>query len=345
MLRADVDLAPPLSDAQLIDALHGGLPLIDRPFADIAGRLGLSEEMLIQRLHGLLTSGMLSRFGPLYQIERAGGRFVLAAIAVPESRFDEVTDRVNAWPEVAHNYRREHELNMWFVVATERADEVDTVLAGIEADIGLPVLAFPKEREFFVELRLPVEGGPVLRLGAQEAAPALARSVARDGVGTTLSLNEFDRALIAATQGGLPLVERPYEAVGAMLGVLGAVVRETLARMLAKGVVRRIGAVPNHYRLGFSANGMTVWDVDDAQVDALGEQVGALPGVSHCYRRPRRLPQWRYNLFAMLHGRSREEVELAAQQIRAMLGDACRAHAILYSSAILKKTGLRLKES
>jgi DNA-binding Lrp family transcriptional regulator len=160
-----------------------------------------------------------------------------------------------------------------------------------------------------------------------------------------MALSEFDRELIAATQSGLPLVARPYEAVGAMLGVSGERVSERLGQMLAEGLIRRIGAVPNHYRLGFTANGMTVWDVDDERVDALGAAVGALPGVSHCYRRPRALPVWPYNLFAMLHGRSREEVEQQAQEIAAMLGDACRAHDILYSTAILKKTGLRLSES
>jgi siroheme decarboxylase len=103
--------------------------------------------------------------------------------------------------------------------------------------------------------------------------------------------------------------------------------------------------VPNHYRLGFTANGMSVWDVDDARVDELGARIGELPGVSHCYRRPRRLPVWPYNLFAMLHGRSREEVEQQAQEIASMLGGACRAHDILYSTAILKKTGLRLTDS
>lgn len=158
------------------------------------------------------------------------------------------------------------------------------------------------------------------------------------------TLTDFDRALIAATQAGLPLVPRPYEAVGAMLGVSGQAVRERLAQMIEAGMVRRIGAVPNHYRLGYTANGMTVWDVDDDRVDALGERVGALPGVSHCYRRRRHLPQWRYNLFAMVHGRQRAEVERQAQQIAALLGDACRAHEILYSTAILKKTGLRLRE-
>lgn len=159
-----------------------------------------------------------------------------------------------------------------------------------------------------------------------------------------MQLSDFDRRLIAATQGGLPLVPRPYEAVGAMLGVSGEAVRERFAQMLRDGLVRRIGVVPNHYRLGYVANGMTVWDVDDARVDELGQRVGALPGVSHCYRRPRELPRWPYNLYAMLHGRTREAVEAQRGEIRSLLGDACRADEVLYSSAILKKTGLRIRE-
>ena len=160
-----------------------------------------------------------------------------------------------------------------------------------------------------------------------------------------MSLDELDRRIIRATQSGLPLVPRPYEAVGAALGISGEQVRERLQAMLEEGLVRRIGAVPNHYRLGFTANGMSVWDVDDALVDQLGERIGQLPGVSHCYRRPRRLPSWPYNLFAMLHGRTRAEVEQQAVQLRELLGSACRGHDILYSTAILKKTGLRLRQS
>lgn len=158
-----------------------------------------------------------------------------------------------------------------------------------------------------------------------------------------MALDDFDRALMAATQGGLPLVPRPYDAVGQQLGVSGQQVRERLAQMLETGLIRRIGAVPNHYRLGFTANGMSVWDVDDALVDQLGERIGQLPGVSHCYRRPRHLPEWPYNLFAMLHGTSRAAVEQQAQELATILGAACRGHDILYSTAILKKTGLRLK--
>ena len=155
-------------------------------------------------------------------------------------------------------------------------------------------------------------------------------------------LAAFDRRLIAATQAGLPLVARPYDAIGAQLGVSGAVVRERLEGMLREGLVRRIGAVPNHYRLGYTANGMTVWDVDDARVDELGEKVGALGFVSHCSRRPRALPQWPYNLFAMVHGHNRPEVERRALQIHSLLAEASRGADILYSSRILKKTGLRL---
>jgi DNA-binding Lrp family transcriptional regulator len=152
----------------------------------------------------------------------------------------------------------------------------------------------------------------------------------------------LDLAIIRATQAGLPRVPRPYHALAERLGATAEEIMARLSRMLDVGVIRRIGAVPNHYALGYRANGMTVWDVVDAEVDALGEAVGRLPFVSHCYRRPRHPPAWPFNLFAMVHGRERAEVESYAAAIRRLLGASCRAQAILYSSAILKKTGLRL---
>ena len=154
--------------------------------------------------------------------------------------------------------------------------------------------------------------------------------------------DDLDRRLVIATQAGLPLVPRPYDALAEQLGVSPDEVKRRLAAMLDAGRIRRIGAVPNHYAIGWTANGMTVWDVDDARIDTLGAQVGALDFVTHCYRRPRALPAWPYNLFAMVHGSSRDECAAKAAQIRALLGDACRASDILYSTRILKKTGLRL---
>lgn len=156
------------------------------------------------------------------------------------------------------------------------------------------------------------------------------------------ALADLDARLVRATQGGLPLVPEPYAAVAEALGVSEAQVIARLEAMLADRRVRRIGVVPNHYALGYRANGMSVWDVDDAAIDMLGRQVGALEFVSHCYRRPRHLPEWPYNLFAMVHARSREEVEARLEVIRALLGPALRAHDVLYSTRILKKTGLRL---
>lgn len=158
--------------------------------------------------------------------------------------------------------------------------------------------------------------------------------------------NELDRRLVVATQGGLPLLPHPYAALAASLDLDEATVLERLRALLADGAIRRIGAVPNHYAIGYRANGMSVWDVVDGVVDRVGEFVGRLAGVSHCYRRPRRLPDWPYNLFAMVHGHDRAgalaEVELIARRIEAEFGDVVRQREVLFSTRILKKTGLRL---
>ncbi len=154
--------------------------------------------------------------------------------------------------------------------------------------------------------------------------------------------DDIDRRIIGATQGGLPLVREPYRAVAKDLGLDPEVVMARLQRMLERGVIRRIGVVPNHYALGVTANGMSVWDIPDDQVRSAGELVGALDFVSHCYHRPRRLPDWPYTLFAMVHGRDREEVERKVAEIAGLLGDKQSGHEVLYSTRILKKTGLRI---
>jgi len=155
-------------------------------------------------------------------------------------------------------------------------------------------------------------------------------------------IDHIDRAIIQATQAGLPRVPRPYHAVAEAVGISAEEVMTRVRRMLETGVIRRIGAVPNHYALGYRGNGMSVWNVPDDHVRDLGKEIGALEYVSHCYHRPRHLPQWPYNLFAMVHGRDRAEVEAKVAAISQLLGDANRGHAVLYSTSILKKTGLRI---
>lgn len=161
---------------------------------------------------------------------------------------------------------------------------------------------------------------------------------------TATAIDAVDRKLIKATQSGLPLEPRPYHALAARLGIPADDVMARLNRMLASGVIRRIGAVPNHYALGFRANGMSVWDVPDECVRDIGLRVGALDFVSHCYRRPRHPPLWPYNLFAMVHGRSRDEVRAKVAEIAALIGPDDHGHDVLFSTALLKKTGLRLTD-
>jgi DNA-binding Lrp family transcriptional regulator len=158
-------------------------------------------------------------------------------------------------------------------------------------------------------------------------------------------IDAMDRRVILATQAGLPLTSRPFAAVAEHLGIAETEVIERFARLKSSGIVRRIAAVPNHYAVGYRANAMTVWDVPDDRIEAVGARVGALDFVSHCYRRPRHLPVWPYNLFAMVHGRDRAEAEKRIAALRSVIGEDADGHDVLWSRRILKKTGLRLRET
>lgn len=159
-----------------------------------------------------------------------------------------------------------------------------------------------------------------------------------------MDINQLDHKIVLATQAGLPLDPQPYHRIAEQLGVEASLIQERLSTMLKDGRIRRIATVPNHYKLGFTANGMSVWNVVDENIDKLGHLIGELDYVSHCYRRPRHLPEWSYNLFAMVHGKNRDEVRDKVQKIASLLGDANQGHDILFSTKILKKTGMRFKE-
>jgi DNA-binding Lrp family transcriptional regulator len=315
-----------------VNRFQGGLPVTERPFAAVAARLGTDEATLIRTLERLLAEGWLTRVGPLFNPERMGGGLTLAALDVPEARYETVAAIVNALPTVAHNYARDHRLNMWFVVATETPGEVATTLSSIEDATGLPVYEFPKRREFYLGLWLQVD----------EQGPSLTRSPPVAPCARPRPLDDADRRIVTACQAGLPLVPEPWAAVARDAGLDTAEVMARLERMLDGGAIRRIGLVPDHYRLGFRGNGMSVWDVPESRLEAVGRAVGALEFVSHCYERPRHPGLWPYNLFAMVHGRDRDEVRDQVGRIAGLCGDRARSHDILFSTRILKKTGLRL---
>jgi DNA-binding Lrp family transcriptional regulator len=319
-------------DRAIVDRLQTGFPVCERPFREAARALRTTEDDLIARIDRLLGDGTLTRFGPLFHVEKMGGAFTLAAIAVPQAELERTAAAVNAFPEVAHNYAREHALNMWFVLATPSWATTGDTIARIEAATQLPVRAFPKEREYFVGMNLGVDGA---RVADRRTSSGRTRRRHVDA-------QPLDRAIVTKLQSGLPLVPKPYDDVARMVDAPSSAVRQRVRAMLADGRIRRIGAVPDHFALGWRANGMSVWDVDDRVVDAMGARVGALTDVTHCYRRPRHLPDWPYNLFAMVHGRDRVEVAAKVEAIASILGGCARRHDVLFSTRILKKSGLRL---
>ena len=321
-------------ERDFINNFQGNFPLEEHPFASVAKQLNCSEDKLIEIVKHLKEQRLLTRFGPLYDAARLGGGLTLAAISVPEDRYQNITEQVNAYPEVAHNYRREHELNMWFVLATETPAELDQALISIEKTTGLTVYNFPKLQEFYIGLWLHLTTD-----GEYHTIPVPNQISDTDD---DYPLDDIDRTLISVTQAGLNIEPSPYQSVANQIGITQQDVLQRLKQLLSCGIIRRVGAVPNHYKLGFTANGMTVWDVDDKKINELGSLIGQLDFVSHCYQRPRHLPMWRYNLFAMVHGGNKDEVNKKVKQIEILLGENCKAHDTLFSSAILKKTGLRL---
>lgn len=341
----------------LLWALQDHLPLASRPFAHWANWLDVDESEIAAMIAKWLQTGLVTRFGPFIQVERSGGAFVLAAVAAPEPALERTVAAINAFPEVAHHYLRTHPLNCWFVIACEAERAVTEVARAIEQATGERVWLFPKEREYFVRLRLlpwTADTAPDERtLQEWTALLAQTRPVPEfpEGVSAEVlaqrPLTTRERALLIATQAGLPCGVEPFRTVSAHLGWRENEVIDTFSELIARGVVRRLGIAVNHYALGYRANAMCVWDVADAEVDAVGAWLAATGVVSHCYRRPRHLPHWRFNLFAMLHGRTQGEVEAQRAQLIAACHErfpqALAAQEALYSTRILKKSGVRLR--
>jgi DNA-binding Lrp family transcriptional regulator len=319
-------------DRCIINGLQSGFPLVSHPMAHVAYTLGMEETTLRERLAALLHTGFLSRFGPMYNPEAMGGALLLAAMRVDAVSFESVVRLLDELPTVSQNYARNHPLNMWFVVAAESHDEVEETLATIERQTGCQVLRLPKQQEYHIGFQLVLRDDGHVDTCRHTDTPVI-RPV------SPVTLTPQRRSIIAATQDGLPLVSRPWWAVAQQLNMAEEALRQEMETMLACGIIRRIGVVPNHYRLGLTANAMTVWDVPDYRIDTLGVQVGALPFVTHAYRRPRIPPAWPYNLFAMVHGSTRAIVEERIATMQQQMPEI--PHATLYSQRILKKRGFR----
>jgi DNA-binding Lrp family transcriptional regulator len=348
MTEADAVVALDERDRAIINAFQGGFPVAERPFEPAARALTergieMTADELLDRIRRLDDEGTLSRFGALIDAEAIGGTATLVAMHAPEERFEEIAEQVNGHREVAHNYEREHpHLNMWFVVSVADSEDVQQVLAAIEDETGQETYNLPKRQEFRVEAKFLLDG-PIADgdLDLSQLGPAVEPSERE-------SLTPAERDLVIELQGGLALTTTPYRDVADAIGRDVEWVIATIKRFLAEGKVRRVGVVPNHYALGYTENGMTVWDVPDELVAEVGPAIAELEFVTHCYERPRHEGVWPYNFFAMTHGRSEGESERRIERVRERMTEFFDVDDsdwdTLFSTHILKKTGIRMDE-
>lgn len=324
----DAELSP--REFQLLNSFQRGFPLKPRPFAAIGTQLGMREQEVIDTLQRWQDDGIVSRVGAVFR-PNAIGASALAALAVPAKRIDAVAKIVSGFAEVNHNYEREHRFNLWFVVAAPSSQRLHEVLAAIEKACACgPVLVLPMLEDYHIDLGFDLANGAGT---APMHGPVCRPSVLRPD----FKLDAGEQEVLAAVQDGLPIVERPF----ACLGVPEADAIATIERWLDEGLVKRFGVVVRHHELGYGSNAMVVWDVPDAEVGSVGRRIAASGRVTLCYRRERRAPAWPYNLFCMVHGKDRAEVEARIED----LVTACDLHAyphdVLFSRRRFKQRGAR----
>lgn len=304
------------SEFSLLNDWQRGFPLVERPYAVLAAQLGGNEASVLRTLRRLGERGHISRIGAVFRPHVLGAS-TLAAVACPPERLDEVARAIDAFPEVNHNYEREHAFNLWFVVAAPTRERVTEVLLDIHRATGLKPLDLPMVADYHIDL------GFSLRPEGEGAMPRLHQDAAGSPVDVAAlreQLESADYAVAAALENGLELTPRPYAPLAARCGLGEAAFLARLARLLKLSVIRRFGVVVQHRELGYTANAMVVWDLPDARVAEAGRRLAGLAGVTLCYQRPRRLPDWPYNLFSMVHGQNREAVLAQVARIRQTLG-------------------------
>jgi DNA-binding Lrp family transcriptional regulator len=317
-------------DFRLLNEFQRGFPLTSSPFAELARQLEVDELDVLEALRRLSVEGVVSRVGAVFSPRRMGAS-TLAALAVPPERLDAVADAVSACPEVNHNYERENHWNLWFVATAPNVAHLERVLAQIATQSVCPLIRLPLQEEFHIDLGFDLKGARGKQAVTRPAE--LPESL--------WQLTAEDAQLMAALQDGLLLEPQPYARLAERAGLDEAVVLQLLADWLARGLIKRFGVVVRHHELGWTANAMCVWDVPDESVSLLGQQLATLPEVTLCYRRGRDLPAWSYNLYCMIHGRARTEVEARVAEISRQLGLAGYPQSVLFSLRRYKQRGAR----
>jgi siroheme decarboxylase len=320
-------------DKRLLNQMQGSFPIVERPYAEVATVLGVDEGIVLQRVRELIAERIIRQVTPIYDTRAFGyGSMLVAAKVDPELPW-RPAKIINSHPGVSHNYLRNHEFNMWFTIAVEESSklglqgtlDVLQELTGAESIRQLPTLKL-----FKIRMDLDMEGG----------TDALAKAVQ---VVEPIDLgkqpyDDTDVAVVRATQGDLPVVSEPYADAAREIGMPVARLLDHLNGMVDRKLLRRVAAILFHRRAGFSANGMGVWRVPDDKIAEYGPRMAAFRGISHCYERPT-YEDWRYQIFTMAHGRSKEECDAILDAIQAEMPDI-QERATLYSSTEFKKVRL-----
>lgn len=317
-------------DFALLNDYQRDFPLCHAPFAPIAEALEVREKTVLERYIQLRQADYVSRIGAVFSPNKVGVS-TLAALSVPPHRLHAVAQQVSFFPEVNHNYEREHTFNLWFVVTSSSPERLKEVIVRIEAACELPVLQLPLEEAFYIDLGFHLQKGHQRIPRKQQQHPTVASF--------DFALDAKGQELVNALQGGIALVSNPYQLLAQQTGCSENWVLDTLNRWIQQRVIKRFGVVVRHHELGFTANAMLVHDIPDEQVSDLGHRIGTYPGVTLCYRRPRREPLWNYNLFCMVHGQDRPTVLQKIEALRTDFSLKSYPHAVLFSTTRYKQQG------
>ena len=317
-------------DRSLLNALQGAFPIAPRPYREVATALGADEDTVLRRTQELLDARIIRQVTPIYDTRALGYQSMLVAAKVDPEHPWRAAKIVNEHPGVSHNYLRNHDFNMWFTIAVEEDSQLglDGTLEVLQRETGAEsVRQLPTLKLFKIRMDLEMEAGT-------EALAAQAGEAVEPAETERQPYDDFDRAVIRATQGDLPVVPEPYVPAAKELGIGVDALIDHLAGMQERRLLRRVAAILYHRRAGFSANGMGVWKVPEERVLELGPRMAAFRGVSHCYQRPT-YADWPYQIFTMAHGRSKEECDAILDSISEATGITERA--TLYSSTEFKK--------